>query len=257
VSIPGDERLPEVFGQIVGAITDGDHAARVLDLLTRRSVELFDVASAGIVVADPRGGYRVAAASDERADLAELFQSFQEEGPALDVLATGEPLIVDLASADARWPAFAPAARDLGIGWVHALPICLGPVVIGALNLFRPEAGGDVPAPGLGQAMCGLVSIALAQERPARRAERLSERIQQLLNDRGRVEQVSGILAAHLGISPGDARGVLADHARTSGATVVKVANDVINGHADPLVIAAAWRRRGSQTGPGVTESAS
>jgi hypothetical protein len=150
VSIPGDERLPEVFGQIIGAIIDGDHAA-------------------------------------------------------------------------------------------------LGPVVIGALNLFRPEAGGDVPAPGLGQAMCGLVSIALAQERPARRAERLSERIQQLLNDRGRVEQVSGILAAHLGISPGNARGVLAYHARTSGATVVKVANDVINGHADPLVIAAAWHRRGPE----------
>jgi hypothetical protein len=29
---------------------------------------------------------------------------------------------------------------------------------------------------------------------------------------------------------------------------VVKVANDVINGHADPLVIAAAWRRRGPGT---------
>ncbi|TQL97198.1 GAF domain-containing protein [Actinoallomurus bryophytorum] len=244
MSMPGDQRgLPDVFAQIIGAIIDGDHVARVLELLTRRSVELFDVTSAGIIVVDPRGGYRVVAASDERADLAELFQSFEEEGPALDVLASREPLTVDLACADARWPAFAPAARDVDIRWVHALPIRLGSEVVGALNLFRSEAGGEVPDPGLGQAMCGLVSIALAQERPARRTERLSEHIQQILNDRGRVEQVSGILAAHMGISPGDAHEVLAHHARTSGVTVVKVANDVINGDADPRAIAATWRR--------------
>jgi hypothetical protein len=251
VSIPGDPGLPDVFAQIIGAIIDGEQVAGVLEMLTRRSVELFDVTSAGIIVADPRGGYRVAAASDERADLAELFQSFEEEGPALDVLASREPLTVDLASADARWPAFAPAARDMEIGWVHAVPICLGSDVVGALNLFRPEAGGDVPDHGLGRAMCGLVSIALAQERPTRRTERLAEHIQQILNDRGRVEQVSGILAAHMGISPDEAHQVLAYHARTRGVTVVKVANDVIKGDADPLMIAAAWRRGG--TGPDTT----
>ena len=50
-----------------------------------------------------------------------------------------------------------------------------------------------------------MVSIVLAQERPVRRAERLAERIQQILNERGRVEQVKGILAAHMDITPAQA----------------------------------------------------
>ena len=58
----GGQRLPDVFAPIIGAIIDGDHVARVLGLLTRRSVELFGVTSAGIIVVDPRGGHRVLAA---------------------------------------------------------------------------------------------------------------------------------------------------------------------------------------------------
>ncbi|MCW2865594.1 MAG: hypothetical protein JWP48_7302 [Actinoallomurus sp.] len=243
MSISAEQRLPDVLAELIDAIVDGEHVAQVLELLTRRSVELFEVASAGIIVADPRGGYRVLAASDERADLAELFQSFELEGPAFDVVASGNGLTVDLTSADGRWPGFARAARGIGIGWVHALPIRLDAVVVGALNLFRPYAGGDLPDPVLGQALCGLVSVALAQERPVRRSERLAERIQQILNERGRVEQVKGIVAAHMAGSPADAYAVLEFHARAHGVTVVAAANDVIEGKVAPVTLVSTWRR--------------
>ena len=249
MSVAANQRLPDVFTELIDAIIDGEHLAQVLELITRRSVELLDVASAGIIVADPRGGYRVLAASDERAGLAELFQSFEDEGPAPDVVASGEALTIALAAADRRWPGFAPAARGIGIAWVHAYPIRLDAVVVGALNLFRPVAGGDVPDPALSQALCGLVSVALAQERPARRTERLAERIQQILNDRGRVEQVKGILAAHMGISPRDAYGVLSHHARTKGTTVVQAAADLIDGKIDVMTVIADWRQHDTAAG--------
>jgi GAF domain-containing protein len=249
VSIPSLEpRLPGVFAELIGAITDGEHLGDALELLTRRSVELLWLSSAGIIVADPRGGFRVVAASDESADVVELFQTFQGEGPALDVLTTGEALTVDITSADRRWPAFAPAARAAGVGWVHAMPIRLDSVVIGALNLFRSEPGGDIPDQALGEALCGLVSIALAQERPARRTERLVERIQQILNERGRIEQVKGILAAHMDASPKQGYTVLAHHARSRGITVVQAAGEVIGEEADPVALIDGWRQQGAPT---------
>jgi hypothetical protein len=241
VSISADQRLPGLLAELIDAIVDGEHVARVLELVTHRSVDLLDVASAGIIVADPRGGYRVLATSDEQANLAELFQSFEEEGPALDVVASQEPLTVDLASADRRWPEFAPAAREAGIGWVHAYPIRLDSTVVGALNLFRLHAGGDVPDPGLTRVLCGLVSVALAQERPTRRSERLAERIQQILNERGRVEQAKGILAAHMEISPRAAYDVLANYARVRGTTVVQVAGDLVGERIDAMTVVATW----------------
>jgi hypothetical protein len=243
VSVSAGPRLPDAFAELIGAIIDGQRSALVLELITRRSVELFQVASAGIILADPRGGYRVVAASDERADLAELFQSFEEEGPALEVLASRRALTVDLATADERWPGFAPAAREVGIGWVHAHPINLDSSVIGALNLFRPRPDGGTPDHALGQAVCGLVSIVLAQERPDRRGERLAEHIQQILNERGRIEQVKGMLAAHLEVSPGEAYSALSHHAQTHRVTAVQVAGDIIEGRTDPRTVADEWRR--------------
>jgi hypothetical protein len=245
VSISADQRFPDVLAELVDAIIDGEYLAQVLELITRRSVELLETASAGIVIVDPRGTYRVLAASDEQADLAEQFQAFEREGPALDVVTSREALTVDLASADRRWPNFAPAAREAGIGWVHARPIHLDSVVIGALNLFRPHAGGGVPDPALGRALCGLISVALAQERPDRRSERLAERIQQILNERSRVEQAKGVLAAHMDVSPVDAYEVLAHYAQVRRTTAVRVAVDLIDGRIHAMTIIANWRPAG------------
>jgi hypothetical protein len=244
VNLSADRHLPGIFAELIDSIIDGEHVAGVLELITRRGVDLLDVTSAGIIVADPRDGYRVLAVSDERANLAELFQSFEGEGPALDVVASREALTVDLASADRRWPRFAPAAREAGVGWVHAHPIRLDSVVVGALNLFRTEAGGDVPDPTLAQALCGLVSVALAQERPARRSERLAERIQQILNERGRVEQAKGILAAHMHISPAEAYDALVHYAQARGTTATLAAHDLIDNRIDANTIIRNRRQR-------------
>jgi hypothetical protein len=245
VSISYDQRLPEVLAELIRKIVGGEHSASALDLLTRRSTDLLQVSSAGIITADFRGGYRVLAASDEEADHAELFQTLEQEGPALDVMSSGRPLTADLADAGKRWPRFVPVARGVGFGWVLALPIVLDTMTVGTLNLFRPAADGATPDPAIGEALCGLVSIVLAQEQPLRRVERLAERVQQILNERGRVEQVKGILAAHMDTTPAQAYAVLADHARTHGLLVTEAATAVIQGRAHPAAMIAAWRETG------------
>jgi hypothetical protein len=138
----------------------------------------------------------------------------------------------------------------MGLGWVHACPIHLDSVVVGALNPFRTQAGGETPAPALSQALCGLVSVALAQERPGRRTERLAERIQQILNERGRVEQAKGVLAAHLGTSPSEAYEVLAHYARSRRTTTVQAAADLVGGEIDAMAIIASWRAQAADKAP-------
>jgi hypothetical protein len=86
-----------------------------LHVLTDRSVRLLPVSAAGVMLADPRGEPRVAAASSMAAGLIELFQVQNDEGPCLDCFRTGRPVIAAyLAGPDQRWPRFS-AARRVGV----------------------------------------------------------------------------------------------------------------------------------------------
>ena len=65
------------------------------------------------------------------------------EGPGIDALANGPALAADLAmpwSRD-RWPAFAPAAVNAGVHAMFSLPLQVGGVHTGVLDLYRARAG--------------------------------------------------------------------------------------------------------------------
>ncbi|NYI98962.1 GAF domain-containing protein [Streptomonospora nanhaiensis] len=240
---PAADRGISLLAELLKAIVAGDGAADTLAMLMSRTVELIDVSSAGIIVADPRWGLRILAASDERADMADLFQAHHGEGPAAEAVERGGPLAADLRGADDRWPRFGPAARALGYTHVLALPIRLDGQAVGALSLFRGADGrpwGEAEEVA-GQVMADLAAITLAQERPGRRAERLAERLAGMLNDRGTIEQAKGALAAHLHCSPEDAYILLAEVAREEHCSVADVAVRVLAG--DDGAIAGARRR--------------
>src|ERR1700724_1618256 len=134
--------LSETFVELTDTMVAGFDVIDFLHVLTDRSVQLLDVSAAGVPLADPRGELRVVAASSEAARLLELFQLQNDQGPCLDCFRTGRPVqAADLAAAGARWPRFAPTARQAGFGAVQALPMRLRDQVIGALNLFRADAG--------------------------------------------------------------------------------------------------------------------
>src|SRR6185437_957767 len=116
-----------------------------LHLLADRSVALLGASAAGVVLADPRGELRVAAASSQAAELMELFQIQNDQGPCLDCFRTGP---------SQQWPRFAAAAAQAGFRAVEALPMRLRDDVIGALNLFRAQPGPLDPADlRIGQAL--------------------------------------------------------------------------------------------------------
>ncbi len=65
------------------------------------------------------------------------------EGPGVDATTGGPVLVADLTEPECRnrWPMFAPAALDAGAGAMFALPLRVGGIRLGVLDLYRASAG--------------------------------------------------------------------------------------------------------------------
>jgi transcriptional regulator with GAF, ATPase, and Fis domain len=226
------ELLSDTFIELADTMVADFDVIDFLHLLTDRSVALLAASAAGVMLADPRGELRVAAASSEEAGLLELFQLQNDQGPCLDCFRTGRPVTAgDLAGPDQRWPRFAQAAARSGFRTVQALPMRLRDQVIGALNLFHAGPGLLSPADlRIGQALADVATIGLLHERNVRRRETVAEQLQAALNSRVVIEQAKGKLAERLGIDMDRAFSMLRDHAGNTSQRLTDAARDFVNG---------------------------
>jgi transcriptional regulator with GAF, ATPase, and Fis domain len=226
------ELLSDTFVELTDTMVAGFDVIDFLHVLTDRSVQLLDVAAAGLLLADPRGELRVVAASSEAARLLELFQLQNDQGPCLDCFRSGRPVqAADLDAEAARWPRFAPAARQAGFAAVQALPMRLREQIIGALNLFRAGAGVFDPADvRVGQALADVATISLLHERSMRHSDTLNEQLQSALNSRVVIEQAKGKLAERLGLDMGQTFSLLRDFARNRNLRLSDLAQAFIDG---------------------------
>jgi GAF domain-containing protein len=222
--------LSDTFIELADTMVADFDILDFLHMLTDRTVALLGASAAGVMLADPRGELRVAAASTEEAGLLELFQLQNDQGPCLECFRTSRPVTAaDLSAAAQRWPQFAQAAVQAGFVTVEALPMRLRDQVIGALNLFRAEPGSFDPADlRIAQALADVATIGLLHERNVRRRETVAEQLQAALNSRVVIEQAKGKLAERLGIDMDRAFTMLRDYARTTNQHLTDVARDFV-----------------------------
>ena len=103
--------------------------------------------------------------------------------------------------------------------------------VIGALNLFRADAGALAPADiRVGQALADVATISLLHERSMRHSDTLNEQLQAALNSRVVIEQAKGKLAERLGVDMDQAFTLLRDRARTRNRRLSDLAQAFIDG---------------------------
>jgi transcriptional regulator with GAF, ATPase, and Fis domain len=222
--------LSDTFIELADTMVADFDILDFLHMLTDRTVALLGASAAGVMLADPRGELRVAAASTEEAGLLELFQLQNDQGPCLECFRTGRPVTAgDLSAAAQRWPRFAQAAVQAGFVTVEALPMRLRDQVIGALNLFRAEPGSfDQADLRIGQALADVATIGLLHERNVRRRETVAEQLQAALNSRVVIEQAKGKLAERLAVDMDRAFKMLRDYARTTNQHLTDVARDFV-----------------------------
>jgi transcriptional regulator with GAF, ATPase, and Fis domain len=119
---------------------------QTLDRVVAHAVALVDgCESAGILVVRS-GKVSTLAASDEVARKSDRLQAELGEGPCLNATIEEEQVfrIADMAAATDRWPRYAPAARELGIGSAMGFWLFTEDENLGALNLYssQPNAFG-------------------------------------------------------------------------------------------------------------------
>lgn len=204
----------------------------LLTELTEHCAHLLDVASAGFLLADPRGQLHLMAATSERTHHLELFQLQAEQGPCLDCYTTGRPIsVADLRVDQQRWPQFVDAATNAGFASVHAVPMRAAGTVLGALGLFGTHVGELNDADLLvGQTLAHIACVAILQEH-APTPETVQPTLRGALTRRVVVEQAKGFLGEHLGMAPEDAFTLLRRYARHHHEHMTDVAQQLL---ADP-----------------------
>src|SRR5271170_1781912 len=83
--------LARAFVRLADTLASDFDIVDFLQGLSADSVEILRAEAAGVMLADPRGGLRLIASSDERMRLLELFELQGAQGPCLDAFSTGRP----------------------------------------------------------------------------------------------------------------------------------------------------------------------
>lgn len=225
--------LPNGWAELVALLDQGpdaDPMTRVQRLCTL-CVEVAGVAGAAVSVATEDARSTVWA-TDDVSNVIEDLQDTVGEGPTVDALRTGESvLIADLTASNGRWPAFTPAASELGARALFVIPLQMGAALIGTLTLYRgttgPLAEGQFKDAWI-LAEAATVLLMLAPEDAAEPAATW------VLGDRSRfrpeVHQAVGSTMVHLAVGPEEAFARLCAHAFATGTPVGVVANDILAG---------------------------
>jgi GAF domain-containing protein len=226
-----ERRLTQVFIELADTLVDEFDALDFLSTLTERSVELLRADAAGVILDDLRGSLHVVASTSDRAQVLELFELQNDQGPCLDCIREGRAVVnVSPSQARSRWPRFSAAAEELGYQSSHAIPLRLRDSVIGAMNLFStspaPLGDGDV---ALAQGLADIATIGLLQERAVRQSGLLAEQLQGALNSRILIEQAKGVLLASAGVDVDQAFRLIRDYSRRHNLPAKTVARDVID----------------------------
>jgi GAF domain-containing protein len=231
-----EHALASTFVMFAEALVDDYDVVDLLDRLVHGCVELLGTSAAGLLLKDRNENLAVVASSGEESRLLEICQLQSDEGPCLDCVRTGVPVICrDLSAEAARWPTFAPAALDAGFTSVLAVPMRLRERTIGGLNLFNvgPLAL-SADDQRLAQALADVATIGVLQQRAAQQSFLLTEQLQRALNSRVLVEQAKGVLAERHRVSVDLAFDALRRFARNHNLKLAELSQAVVRGDLDP-----------------------
>ena len=229
--MPREALLARTLVELADTLVDDFDVVDLLTLVTDRCVEVLDVAAAGLMLGFPGGDLRVMASSSDAMRLLELFELQSKEGPCPDCYRTGEPIVNHrLATAGGPWPRFGPRALEAGFKSVHALPMRLGKVTIGALNLFRADEGALNEADVLAaQALADVATIAVLHHRAARDTQAVNAQLNHALNSRIVIEQAKGMVSEGAGLDMDQSFAALRNHARCHDLRLLDLAHAVIS----------------------------
>ena|ERR1700722_2475612 len=210
------------------------------------AVSSAELTGAWLAVARGSGPDFVMCVTDPSGEQLAELQLMLGEGPCHDVLASAAPVLAaDLGNAEfsRRWPAFIPAARQLGAGAVFAFPLIVGAIRAGVLGLYR-----GAPGPLSDRQLGDLLILADAAtvmvlggvhgdgdsdgdgdgDGDGEAGTTLNGQAPDLALHRAEIDQATGMLTVQLDVSAGEAFARLRAYAYSQQRRLADVAGDIV-----------------------------
>lgn len=224
--------LAETFVELADTWVDEFDVLNFLHNLTERSVQLLGSDAAAIVLSDQRGDLRIVSSTTQAATELEIVALANQQGPCVDAVRSGEPVVAAVLdeTARARWPAFTQAAQQAGLLGVHAFPMRVRSDVIGAMSLLwrsPPVLSEDDVA--IASALTSVATMSLLHERTTRQREVVAAQLHSTLNDLVLVEQAKGVVAEVLSVDVSGALQLMTAHSRWSRVPLTELARDLLD----------------------------
>lgn len=227
------ERLRAGLG---ASLAGSGGALAAADRLCAACVELLEIDGAAISVTHAGTTQGTFGSSGELSRRLDELQFTFGEGPCLDAVATGLPVVVDDLEdgAEQRWPAFTRALVDSGVRALAAVPVSVARTPVGALDLFSNRPGrlsGQQIVGGLWAAELAalpLLDLMTADVDWAAAGEGGDGWGQLASLERVEVYQATGMIVAQLDVDATEALVRLRAYAFATGATASEVAWAVV-----------------------------
>jgi hypothetical protein len=223
-----EDRVAEILAEIQGSAAEGGTLA---DRLVRVGQSSMDVTGVGLSLLSGASPAAILAATDGTARVIEELQFGLGEGPCVDSVSTGRPVLHgDLAqTASLLWPGFTSGALEAGVAAVFAFPLQVGAISLGALDLSRDTVGPledeDVRE---AVALAGAATVLLLHLQLNSGHEEIHVDLADSLVHRAVVHQATGMIAGQMETDLADALTLLRARAFASGRPIVDVARDVV-----------------------------
>jgi GAF domain-containing protein len=192
-------------------------------------VDLFGVSGSGMMVTDEQNVLRYVASTDGPGRNLEQFEAEYGQGPCTDTFVNNEPTFTPDLVTDSRWPDTAAAVVPLGVRAVLGVPLRLGGVPLGSLDVYvdAPHDWDESERKALVR-YSEVVESTLAAALEAERAGTLAAQLQYALDYRIVIERAVGFLMAADGVDAVTAFNRLRTAARSTRRKIGDVSEELL-----------------------------
>jgi len=207
----------------------GSDVARALEETVHACVALFRVTGCGVMIADEHNSLHYVAASDGPGRVLEVIQTQAGQGPCVEAFVTNTVTVSEDASTDPRWPDINEILAGHGIHAVLGVPVRIGRIPIGTLDVYRdePYQWDDSEKAGLSR-YGDVVEVTLTAAMAAHRAGALADQLQHALDYRVIIERAIGYLMASRQLDATAAFDLLRRTARSNRRKVADLAQELL-----------------------------
>jgi GAF domain-containing protein len=193
-------------------------------------VDLFRVTGSGLMVADDQNTLRYVAASDGPGKQLELIQTETGQGPCVDTFVHDTVVTTEDLAADRRWPVDHGAFAGLGVRAMMGVPVRLGGIVVGSLDVYRDSPGTwDATEVAALQRYSDVIEATMHAALRAHSAGELADQLQYALDYRVVIERAVGYLMGRDGVDAVAAFDVLRRAARNQRRRIADVAQQLLD----------------------------